>query len=542
MRNPLIISSRPVWLSLASALLISVAPLPAMGQAVETEVALFGTNNPDLLVPPTAGQLNQPDFLNEPVIEPSAVVECDPALLLKSETCPVAPDAVELVLDAAPKTAVSPKAVAPIQAPKPVLASRVALAPAAPPAVVIVGEPYNNEALEEYRPVAPVSLLVGADDSASFLPPNDVVETSGLAEGVDFRPYASLRGGVNFDNGGNRNFIYQTEFGVDLDIYSAPGQSTLKSTLLLGKEPTEQFIFTSFQNAFSGQYDLSNLTRIDVTARFDIERESLGDEDLPTNTFKAPIFVTGAVTAALSHQFDQFMLTPNATLERVGYGKTELTNGTELTNESRQYWRGEIGLRARYDLTPRLAAIGGVFIDGTWFDANDPVTGLTRDKSSVGLRAGIEADWTDHLKAGAGVTVTAETYRDGSPNGAANWLFDGFLTYQPNQDLTISATASSQVLPSEVSGSKAQVVRKLGLQTSYLATQDVTIRTLVEGEHSTFVGPDSTTATVKVGAGLDYLWSEHLTGTLDVSADWSRDASNAVTNEQEIMVGVTVRP
>lgn len=365
---------------------------------------------------------------------------------------------------------------------------------------------------------------------------------SGFAQGVDFKPYATLRGGMENDSASGQNFVVQTEAGFDADIYSALGNYTLGSKILLANPAGKSLAFSSFTNSLVGKVELSSLTNLDIGGRLEILRESVGDEDLPATTVAPPYYLVGALSGAIGHQFGRFTLTPNVMIERFVYGETELTGGAKLANKDRQYWHGQLGLRTRYEVSPRLAALGDIFTNASWFDQKDRTTGLSRDVSSLGLRVGFEGAWLPQLQIGGGVSASVDRFSDGSDGGDPNWMFDGYLTYVPNDDVTLAATLSSEIAPTEIAGARRRVTTKLDLQLSYLSTQDLTLRAYINGDQSRFVGLSSSSANAKIGAGLDYFLSDFVTGTVDLSAAWAMDENSKITDKQAIMVGVTVRP
>ena len=86
-----------------------------------------------------------------------------------------------------------------------------------------------------------------------------------------------------------------------------------------------------------GRYDFNRDLRFEGEGRFLLGTDNPGSPNLQADLAKLPIFTTWGATAGVAQRFNRLDLSVKGSVDRTTYQDSELTDGTSVSNEDRNY-------------------------------------------------------------------------------------------------------------------------------------------------------------------------------------------------------------
>jgi len=106
-----------------------------------------------------------------------------------------------------------------------------------------------------------------------------------------------------------------------------------------------------------GRYDFNRDLRFEGEGRFLLGTDNPGSPNLQADLVKLPIFTTWGATAGLAQRFNRLDLAVKGSVDRTTFQNSELTDGTSVSNEDRNYNQYRVQGRVSYEFTPRAEAV-----------------------------------------------------------------------------------------------------------------------------------------------------------------------------------------
>ncbi len=149
-------------------------------------------------------------------------------------------------------------------------------------------------------------------------------------------------------------------------------------------------------------------------------------------------------------KFGDFSGTANLGLTRFIEGPTTLNDSSTIDNTSKNYGQASAGLRAGYEFVPDATA----FIEGDVayqkFDVPDPTLHKFLDGTHLASCEAASATTQGTLAAEISSGPAWRVYTDGSLTNQMGWLYDGSLTFTPDDHLTLQGGLTTTLVPSSL--------------------------------------------------------------------------------------------
>jgi hypothetical protein len=260
---------------------------------------------------------------------------------------------------------------------------------------------------------------------------------------------------------------------------------------------------------------------------------------LPANTLHAPqvldLDATGSVTQDFGH-FDARL-----TLEGSRYlrGPTTLNDLSTVSNAHQSYWQGGATLRLGYELTPLLSAFVEGEASAQKFDAADPGVMRYLDGRRYELRTGLAYAHGSILAAEASIGRGWLDYFDGALTDRQDWVYNGALTFRPDETLTLRGALETSIRPSTTVSGDTDVAYALTGSARYEVNPWLTLRGSAGWDRTIVLGTGGESSGYDLGAGLDLRTSRHVTWTADYN--YGRDNAPPVPDNDTHTVTVGIR-
>ena len=232
------------------------------------------------------------------------------------------------------------------------------------------------------------------------LPPNtDPYEPLGMRVG-SFLLRPSIEVGYGADSNPNRtsngprsNF---TQMLPELQIKSAWPVHELGATLrgsYFAYDNLPSLNRPSADTKVFGRYDFNRDLRFEGEGRFLLGTDNPGSPNLQADLAKLPIFTTWGATAGLAQRFNRLDLAVKGSVDRTTYQDSELTDGTSVSNEDRNYNQYRMQGRVSYEFTPGFKPFVEIDADKRIHDSD--ATG--RDSHALTPKAGVTFELLRYL-------------------------------------------------------------------------------------------------------------------------------------------------
>jgi hypothetical protein len=339
-------------------------------------------------------------------------------------------------------------------------------------------------------------------------PEDDPFAALGLrAGGFIFLPAVDVTAGYTSNAAGIAGGTASGTWTVAPDLYFKSDWAEHEATLRL-RGSYQQFTdgITESQPtatiAATGRVDLPDEWRLDVTAGYNFQNQSVSDPNFPAGVDEAPGVHDLITTAAVTGDFGRFELTVQGAVERTVYengmaGMVVVDQGDRTNN------RYGLSLRAGYEMTPSITP----FVEGelAWRVYDRPIDdeGIRRSSQGEAIRAGLAFDRDPFLKGEIAVGARRERFDDASLATLRALTVDGSLVWRPTRLTTVTLNASTGFNPSTV-------------ELDYAWRRNVTLKANAGVKDEHFQGIDLENRTYS--AGLGWVWK--LNRTLHLTAGY----------------------
>ena len=288
-------------------------------------------------------------------------------------------------------------------------------------------------------------------------------------------------------------------------------------------------------------FRLGATTTLDGAINASLTQADPNASGLPVNTLTAPLVLDGTIRGSVMQDFDKIDLKLTLDGRRLAKGPTTLDDLSTIDNANESYWEGGATLRVGYEVTPLLSA----FVEGEAsvqkFDAPSPTLLKYLDGRTYQLRAGVSYVQGTVLSAEASVGRAWLDYFDGTITDTQSWVYNGSVTFKPDQTLSLTGSLETTLGPSTTVAGDTDVGYTLGASASYDVNPWLTLRGAAGWDHTVMLGTNDVAWGYEAGAGLDYQSARHVVWTADYlySRDYAPPAP--LSDTHKVTVGVKVQ-
>jgi len=204
--------------------------------------------------------------------------------------------------------------------------------------------------------------------------------------------------------------------------------------------------------SLKGRIDVSSVSRIELESKFGLATQFPSSPDAVAAVRRQPNVYSFGQTAAWVQRFNRFEATLGAGIERNVYQDADLTNGTTLSLEDRNYNEYSARLRGAYEWSPDTRPFVEVSVDRRERDLPVDFSGLARDSNGYVLRAGITLGRKERLSGEFSIGFAHRSYADPSLNDVQGMIYDASLVWLATGLTTFKLNATSGIEETAVPG------------------------------------------------------------------------------------------
>jgi hypothetical protein len=168
----------------------------------------------------------------------------------------------------------------------------------------------------------------------------------------------------------------------------------------------------NFVGHIDGRLDVTNDTRLLGQARLLVTTDNPGSPNVQAGLAKYPLYADIGGTFGFDQNFNRLQVSGGATIDRIAYQNSLLTDGTISSNEDRNYNQfGGVG-RVSYDLKPGLKPFVEVEADTRAHDQLVDRNGYERNSNGGFVKGGTSFEFSRLLTGEAAIGWAARTYED----------------------------------------------------------------------------------------------------------------------------------
>ncbi len=265
------------------------------------------------------------------------------------------------------------------------------------------------------------------------------------------------------------------------------------------------------------------------------------DSALPANTLIAPVELDGTVQGSVTQDMGRVDATLTLDGERYVIGPTTLDDLSTIDNADQSYWQGGATLRLGYEITPLI----GAFVEGEAsaqkFDAADPTLLKFLDGREYQLRAGLSFTQGSIISAEASIGRGWLDYLDGSLTDTQSWVYNGSVTFRPDETLSLTGALETTLDPSANVPGDTDVGMTLSGGASYTVNPWLTLRASGSWDRTVTLGTGDNSWSLDAGVGADYRSSRHVVWSADYNYGRDYAPPTPVNDTHTVSFGVRVQ-
>ena len=348
-----------------------------------------------------------------------------------------------------------------------------------------------------------------------------------------------LRGQYTVDDtGGHYETILAPDANIEMSQFG--GDSSVGASAQIHYDDTGNFGIDSADLNAKGSGNFDADTTLSQSLDLNLVQLPATDPSLPSGTTAGPLEFTGALAGSATRKFGDFSGTADLGLTRFIEGPTTLSGGTTVDNTSLSYWQASGGLRAGYEFAPDATA----FVEGDVayqkFDAPDPTLSVFLDGTTASLRGGLSYDDQGTISAEISSGPAWRIYNDSSLTSRMGWLYDGSLTFTPDDHLKLEGGVTTTLVPSSLVAGDTDLDTDVNLKASIAMGTGLTLRGSADYSQAVTIGAGETSTGYSYGAGLDFAPSPGTTWSADYLLTHSFVPPGPATDSQAVTLGVKV--
>ena len=342
-------------------------------------------------------------------------------------------------------------------------------------------------------------------------------------------------------------FLLRPSFDISRGLNTNPGNqhngkssafTTVEPALKLRSQwPRHEFgadlrgSFTSYDQMSSSnrpQLDAKTFTRIDISrdTRADIENRFIlstdypGSPNLPADIAKLPTNTTYGTTAGLTQRLNRLELSGKASIDRIVYQDSLLTDGTTSSNRDRDLDQYGGQVRASYEVMPGVKPFAEIGGDTRQHDVQFDRNGFQRDSYALTPKLGTSFELTRKLTGEVSIGYLTRHYKDPSLQELRGFVADASLVWAASGLTTATLTAKSRGDELVSAGVSGVLRRDVDIQIDH-AFRRWLIGTVKFGYgFDQYVGSERADSRTSLGTALTYKFNRDLSLRGEYRYNW----------------------
>ena len=213
-----------------------------------------------------------------------------------------------------------------------------------------------------------------------------------------------------------------------------------------------------------GRYDVDRDLRFLGEGRFLVGTDNPGSPNLQAGLAKLPIFTTWGTTAGVAQRFNRLDLSVKGSVDRTEFQDSQLTDGTTVGNQDRNYWQYRIQGRASYEFSPGFKPFVELDADRRVHDASCNCDAVDRNSHAITPKGGVTFELARYLTGEVAAGYTTREYASPDLQTLRGVVLDAALVWVVTGLTTVTFTANSRAEESVVTGVSGALRRDAGLQ------------------------------------------------------------------------------
>jgi hypothetical protein len=214
-----------------------------------------------------------------------------------------------------------------------------------------------------------------------------------------------------------------------------------------------------FTGRVDGRLDVTRDTRIVGQARLRVATDNPGSPNIQAGLLRYPLYTGVGGTIGAEQDFNRLTLAANATVDRLGYQDSRLTNGVSAPNTDRNFDQAGGLVRASYEMMPGLKPFAEAGGDTRRHDTEVDRNGYARDSSSNYFKAGSTFELTRLISGEFAVGYGQRSYRDPRLNDLKGLLTSGSLVWAVTPLTTFKVSTATSLDETVLAGASGVLVR-----------------------------------------------------------------------------------
>jgi hypothetical protein len=278
--------------------------------------------------------------------------------------------------------------------------------------------------------------------------------------------------------------------------------------------------------------DVTRDTRVDLGAAYRRAPDSATTFSLPVTATGRPDLETTTMTAGVTQRFNRLQLGVRGQFDQLRYGETRLSDGSELSNATRNVDVTTVTLRAGYELSPALIPFVEVARNRRDYQIGIDLSGLTQGSEGEVVRAGAAFDFGPTLRGEASFGALRQRYDDPRIGEVTGPTFDAQLAWAPTALTTVRLLARTSVLDSTGIGAAGGISRDFTLAVDHLLQRNLLLTASVGYGFDDFNGIARLDERTTYGLAATYRLNR--TVSLRLSGSHQRTRSNVAGNDYDV--------
>jgi hypothetical protein len=213
-----------------------------------------------------------------------------------------------------------------------------------------------------------------------------------------------------------------------------------------------------FAGHVDGRLDVSRDTDVAAQLRLRVATDNPGSPNVQAGLAKYPIATTLGGTIGFDQRFNRLQISGGATLDRTSYQNSTLTDGSNSSNDDRDFNQYGGVARISYEVTPAVKPFAEIEGDSRVHDLQFDRSGFERDSDGGYAKAGTSFEFSRLLTGEVSIGYAARNYIDPRLNRLDGLLTAASLIWTATPLTTARFNADTQIAETTLPGTSGVLV------------------------------------------------------------------------------------
>jgi hypothetical protein len=291
-----------------------------------------------------------------------------------------------------------------------------------------------------------------------------------------------------------------------------------------------------------GRYDATRDLRFEGEGRFLLGTDNPGSPNLQAGLAKLPVFTTWGTTAGVAQRFNRLELSVKGSVDRTEYEDSELTDGSRVSNQERNYYQYRVQGRASYEFTPGVKPFVEIDADRRKHDASCICGAVDRSSEAFTPKAGMTFELVRYLTGEVSAGYITRDYVNPDFQTLRGWVLDASLIWVATGLTTLTFTANSRADETTLTNASGTLRRDVALQVDHAFRRWLVGTVKVGFGQDDYVGADRLDNRTSLSAIITYKYSREIWLKGEFRQEWMRSNVPNVDYDASIfLVGVKLQ-